>query len=154
MVRKERGLYFWILWSLANQTLDVWGEGSSFSIVRSDSEHMRGAVLTRNCIIPRFPDNLQAHEKKIMSLKGNIDFLRSSPSRLRGGMPLGNYFRSSRGAAPKAEEKESRPLKQNSEQIPIKWVVAGTVGGLCLLSSQIAHILVLGYGVCFPAYCR
>jgi hypothetical protein len=77
--------------------------------------------------------------------------------RLRGGMALNDYFTSAKSAkSSKEQDAELKPEESKTaiDNVPIKWVVAGTVGGLCLLSNQIAHALVLGYGVTFPAYCR
>ena len=75
-------------------------------------------------------------------------------SRLRGGMALSDYFPSAKSSKEHDDDAPSDDFKKQIENVPIKWVVAGTVGGLCLLSSQIAHVLVLGYGVSYPAYCR
>ena len=74
-------------------------------------------------------------------------------TRLRGGMALSSFFQSSKISKDEGSEPQDE-IKKSVDDVPIKWVVAGTVGGLCLLSSQIANALVLAYGVSYPAYCR
>ena len=74
-------------------------------------------------------------------------------ARLRGGKPAKDFFKGSKESDTQEEDEVASATKQ-VDRIPIKWVIAGTVGGLCLLSGQIAHILILGYGFCYPAFCR
>jgi hypothetical protein len=76
------------------------------------------------------------------------------PTRLRGGMPIADFFQKSKVAEKDDAEEQTDDVKKSVDQIPIKWVVSGIIGGLCLLSPQISHVLVLGYGFCYPAYCR